>query len=148
MAHFAKINLENKVLTVLTLNNSDMTNINGIEEESIGQQYLQTHNHWPAHLWIQTSYNTQKNKHLSGGNPFRGNYAGIGFTWDPENQIFWPVKPYESWVKDLNTASWISPLGPMPELTQEQKNQINNGIMFYRYVWNEETQSWDLTSHS
>ena len=63
MAHFAKINLENKVLTVLTLNNSDMTDINGVEEESIGQQYLQIHNHWPAHLWIQTSYNTHKNKH-------------------------------------------------------------------------------------
>jgi hypothetical protein len=138
MAHFAKINLENKVLTVLTLNNSDMTDINGIEEESIGQQYLQTHNHWPAHLWIQTSYNTDKNKHLSGGNPFRGNYAGIGWTWSPNEQIFWRPKPYPSWIKDIENAHWKSPIGDAPQLTEEQKNN-----KLY-YDWNESNQVWEL----
>ena len=58
MAHFAKINNDKKVIAVLTLNNSDMLNVSGIEEELVGQQYLEKHNNWPAQMWIQTSYNT------------------------------------------------------------------------------------------
>jgi hypothetical protein len=65
-------------------------------------------------LWIKTSYNTLNNVHTNGGTPFRGNYAGIGFTWDSSNQIFWRQQPYNSWVKDLNTASWKSPIGDSP----------------------------------
>ena len=42
MAHFAKIGLNGKVLQVLTLNNSDMLNADGVEDESVGQQYLET----------------------------------------------------------------------------------------------------------
>jgi hypothetical protein len=58
MAHFAKINNDKKVIAVLTLNNSDMLNVSGVEEELVGQQYLEKHNNWPAQMWIQTSYNT------------------------------------------------------------------------------------------
>jgi hypothetical protein len=58
MAHFAKISENNEVLQYLTLNNSDMLNTDGVEDETVGQQYLEQHNNWPAHLWIQTSYNT------------------------------------------------------------------------------------------
>ena len=61
MAHFAKISEQNEVLAVLTLNDSDMLNDQGVETESVGQQYLEKNNHWPAHLWIQTSYNTHQN---------------------------------------------------------------------------------------
>ena len=66
MAHFAKISEDNIVLTVLTLNDSDCQNEEGVETESVGQAYLEKHNNWPAHLWIQTSYNTYGNKHRSG----------------------------------------------------------------------------------
>ena len=59
MAHFAKISETNEVLTVLTLNNSDMLNLENVETETVGQAYLEKHNNWPLHLWIQTSYNTQ-----------------------------------------------------------------------------------------
>ena len=58
MAHFAKISEENEVLTVLTVDNKDLLNDEGVETESVGQAYLEKHNNWPAHLWIQTSYNT------------------------------------------------------------------------------------------
>ena len=146
MAHFAKIGLNGKVLTVLTLNNSDMLNASGVEDESVGQQYLERHNNWPAQLWVQTSYNTINNTHRNGGIPFRGNYAGIGFTWDEENQIFWPKKPYESWIKDITTASWKSPVGDAPSLTEEQLNERANGTNYWAYVWNEEIKNWDLVS--
>ena len=99
MAHFAKLGANGKVIQVLTLNNSDMLNADGVEDETVGQQYLETHNNWPAQMWIQTSYNTVGGTHRNGGTPFRGNYAGIGYTWDEDDQIFWPKKPYASWVK-------------------------------------------------
>ena len=52
MAHFAKIDENNLVLSVSTLDDKDMLDDNGVPQESIGQQYLQTHNNWPSHLWI------------------------------------------------------------------------------------------------
>jgi hypothetical protein len=101
-------------------------------------------------MWIQTSYNTMNNKHSSGDNSkaFRGNYAGIGFEWDEDNQIFWPKKPYASWVKDITTATWKSPIGDAPALTAEQTSQNEAGTHRWSYVWNESGQSWDLTDHN
>jgi hypothetical protein len=152
MAHFAKITETNEVLQVLTLDNSDMLNADGVENETVGQQYLETHNNWPAHLWIQTSYNTLGNQHKDGGTPFRGNYAGIGYTWDEDDQIFWPKKPYTSWVKHNVSASWKSPLGDFPVLTEEQISQNTAGTHMWYYVWNEtayqadNTTGWELTN--
>ena len=151
MAHFAKITETNEVLQVLTLDNSDMLNADGVENETVGQQYLETHNNWPAHLWIQTSYNTSGNQHKDGGTPFRGNYAGIGYTWDEDNQIFWPEKPYASWVKHNASASWKSPLGDAPNLTDSQIAENTAGTHLWNYIWNEtsyqadNTTGWDLT---
>ena len=145
MAHFAKLGANGKVIQVLTLDNKDMLNADGVEDESVGQQYLETHNNWPAQMWIQTSYNTSGNQHNNGGTAFRGNYAGIGYTWDEDNQIFWPKKPYASWVKNTTTAQWESPIGDAPALTEEQTSQNEAGTNAWVYRWNESSQSWDLT---
>ena len=136
MAHFAKIGLNSKVIGVHVVDNKDLQNADGIEEEEIGRQYLERIHHWP--LWKQTSYNTSQNKHKLGGTPLRGNYAGTGFTYDEDNDIFWPPKPFASWVKDIATATWKSPIGDRPEVSAEQ-------IDTHYYVWNESGQSWDLT---
>ena len=146
MAHFAKLGANGKIIAVLTLDNKDMLNADGVEDESVGQHYLETHNNWPAQMWIQTSYNTSQNKHSSGDNSkaFRGNYAGINYTWDEDNQIFWPKKPYASWVQDTTTASWKSPIGDAPALTAEQESQNTAGTHSWGYNWNEEGQSCDL----
>ena len=148
MAHFAKLGSNGKVIQVLTLNNGDMLNADGVEDESVGQQYLETHNNWPAQMWIQTSYNTAGNQHKDGGTPLRGNYAGIGYEWDEDNQIFWPKKPYASWVKNITTAKWDSPIGDAPALTAEQTSQNEADTHSWRYNWNESGQSWDLTDES
>ena len=145
MAHFAKIGANGKVIAVLTCGNGDMLNADGVEDERVGQQYLERHNNWPAPMWIQTSYNTSNNQHNSGGTPLRGNYAGIGYEWDEDNQIFWPKSPYPSWVKDTATASWKSPIGDVPELTAEQTAQNEASTHSWVYNWNEAGQSWDLT---
>jgi len=145
MAHFAKLGANSRVIQVLTLNNSDMLNADSVEDESVGQQYLERHNNWPAQMWVQTSYNTTANTHRLGGTPLRGNYAGIGHTWDEDNQIFWPKSPYPSWVKDLATATWKSPIGDAPAFTAEQTSQNDAGTHKWHYAWNEAGQSWDLT---
>ena len=147
MAHFAKLGANGKVIQVLTLDNKDMLNADGIEDEAVGQQYLERHNNWPAQMWIQTSYNTSENKHNSGDDSkaFRGNYAGIGYSWDEDNNIFWSKKPYASWVKDTATASWKSPIGDAPALTAEQEEQTEADTHVWGYSWNEDNQSWDLS---
>ena len=151
MAHFAKLGSNSKIIQVLTLDNKDMLNGDGVEDESVGQQYLERHNNWPAQMWIQTSYNTQAGKHKLGGTPLRGNYAGKGYTWDVDNQIFWPQQPYPSWVKHIPSASWKSPIGDIPELTAEQiaqniaVDENTPPTNFWVYSWNESTTTWDLT---
>ena len=153
MAHFAKISENNEVLQVLVVDDKDLLNSNQQEDESVGQTYLETHNNWPAHLWIQTSYNTINNTHINGKTPLRGNYAGIGYTWDENNQIFWPIKPYASWVKHIASASWKSPLGDAPALTEEQTSQNEANTHRWFYVWNEtayqadNTTGWELVNH-
>ena len=143
MAHFAKLGSNSKVIQVLTLNNGDMLNADGVEDESVGQQYLERHNNWPAQMWIQTSYNTSAGTHKLGGTPLRGNYAGIGYTWDEDNNLFYGKKPYASWVLNTTDAQWHSPIGDAPALTAEQKADTENR---YSYDWNEEGQSWDLVT--
>ena len=145
MAHFAKIGMNGKVISVLTLNNGDMLNADGVEDESVGQQYLERHNNWPAQMWIQTSYNTAGGTHKLGGTALRGNYAGIGYIWDEDNNIFYPKKPYASWVLNTTTASWHSPIGDAPALTAEQQAQNEADTHRWGYAWNEANQSWDLT---
>ena len=143
MAHFAKMGMNGKVIQVLTMDNDKMLNADGVEDESVGQQWLERHNNWPAQMWIQTSYNTRNNTHNSGDNSkaFRGNYAGIGHIWDEDNNMFFPKKPYPSWVKDTSDAQWHSPIGDAPALTAEQEADTSN---VYTYIWNEDNQSWDL----
>jgi hypothetical protein len=148
MAHFAKLGINGKVIKVLTLDDKDMLNADGVQDESVGQQYLETHNNWPAEMWIQTSYNTINGQHKNGGTPLRGTYPATGYTWDEYNQIFWPKKPYASWVKHVESASWKSPIGDAPALTEEQTLQNQAGTHEWIYKWNEETRTWNLTNTS
>ena len=56
--------------------------------------------------WIQTSYNTRGNQHPE-GRPLRGNFAGIGFTYDREKDVFIPPKPEGDWTLDETTYLWV-----------------------------------------
>jgi len=150
MAHFAKLGANGKVIQVLTLNNDDMLNADGVEDEAVGQQYLEQHNNWPAQMWIQTSYNTSGGQHKNGGTPFRGNYAGIGYTWDEDDQIFWPKKPHTSWVKNTSTASWDAPI-TYPSVTDDGADPV---VWNWSISWNEtayqadNTKGWEGTKRN
>ncbi len=105
MAHFAKLGVNGKVIAVHGLDNDQMLNADNVEDESVGQQRLEQIHGWPSQMWIQTSYNTKGNKYYNAdgsegdqSKKLRGNYAGIGYTWDEDNQIFWSPRPYASWT--------------------------------------------------
>lgn len=79
-------------------------------------------------VWKRTSYNTQGGVHVLGGTPFRKNYAGIGYTYDPQRDAFIPPKPFPSWLLDDETCLWIPPVA-----------YINDGN---EYIWDESVTSW------
>ncbi len=68
--------------------------------------------------WIQTSYNTIGNQHTQGGTPLRGNYAGIGYTYDRENDVFYAPKPTENATLNTETWLWEVPESDLPEQPQ------------------------------
>lgn len=79
-------------------------------------------------LCKRTSYNTSGGVHLGGGTPFRKNYAGIGYTYDPQLDAFIPPKPFASWILDETTCLWAAPT-PMPTDGKQ-------------YSWDENTLAW------
>jgi len=83
-----------------------------------------------SQLCKRTSYNTTGGVHTGGGTPFRKNYAGIGYSYDPTRDAFVPPKPFNSWILNEDTCQWESPV-PRPEVEGKQ------------FFWNEATTSWD-----
>ena len=139
MAHYAKLGINSKVIAVHVVADKDCKNADGIEDEEVGRQFLERIHSWP--LWKQTSYNTSGNKHKSGDDSkaLRGNYAGIGMTYDEDNDLFLPKKPFVSWTLNVAEARWQSPIGDAPELSEEE-------MTTHRYEWNESTGAWDKTA--
>ena len=141
MAHFAKLGVNGKVLSVEVVADADCQGADGTEMESIGIDFLNKTHGWP--LWAKTSYNTSGNTHSSGDNSkaYRGNYAGIGYTWDEDNEIFWPVQPYASWTKDTSTASWVAPI-TYPSVTNDGADPV---VWQYTINWDESAYQADNT---
>ena len=108
MSHFARV--ENGLVVSVIVAEQDF-----IDTGAVG------------HGWIQTSYRTIGNQHPE-NRPFRGNYAGIGYTYDNANDVFIAPKPFNSWV--LNRSSWLwEPPVAMP----------TDGKM---YNWDEASLAW------
>jgi hypothetical protein len=76
MAHFAQIDNVSIVREVIVLSDNDCGGGNFPESEPIGQLFIASIG--LTGEWLQTSYNSN----------FRGLYAGIGYTYDPDLDIF------------------------------------------------------------
>ena len=117
MSHFAKV-VDGIVQEVLV-----------VEQDFIDEGHL-----GDPSLWIQTSINTRGNVHYGqDGNPddgiaLRGNYAGTGFTYDKENDVFYEPKSHPSWVLNTSTWTWETPI-PYPTDGKE-------------YYWDESLLTW------
>jgi hypothetical protein len=128
MASFAKIGLNGKVIEVLSIVNEVLHDSNGVEQESIGIDFLTKFTGWA--IWKQTSYNTKGGVHDKNGTPLRKNHAGIGYIYDEDRDAFIPPKYFNSWVLNEQTCLWEAPVA-MP----------NDGN---KYTWNESTLTWDI----
>lgn len=121
MAHFAKLDNNNIVVSVEVINN-DVLLVDGVESEQAGIDFLTSlygHSNWK-----QTSYNKS----------FRKNYASEGFIYDQARDAFYPKQPFPSWVLDEDTCTWNAPT-PTPE---------GDGLTPYK--WDEESLSWIVQS--
>jgi hypothetical protein len=111
MSHFAKV-VDGKVTQVI------------VAEKEFFDTFVDT----SPGTWIQTSYNTHGNQHPE-GRPLRGNYAGIGYTYDSTNDVFYASQPFPSWI--LSNTTWLwSP--PVAYPTDGKK-----------YKWNEAIINWE-----
>lgn len=117
MAHFAKI-INNIVEEIIAISDNDCCGGVFPDSEICGQNFIKKLG--LDGTWKQTSYN----------NNFRKKYAGIGFTYDEEQDIFISPKPFDSWIFDDNEQDWVAPI-PFP----------NDGN---KYDWNEDDQEWVL----
>lgn len=108
MAHFAQIDENNIVTNVVVVDDS---------QEHRGHEFLSNDLGFGGR-WERTSYNTFGNQHRLGGQPFRKNFACIGYKYDEARDAFIPPQPYPSWTLDEETCLWQAPK-PFP--TDESK---------------------------
>lgn len=120
MAHYAFLD-ENNIVTEVIV---------GKDEDQDGGNWEVRYGDIRGQTCKRTSYNTADNTHKEDGTAFRGNFAGIGYTYDAENDVFISPQPFPSWVKTDNNCGWKAPV--------DYPDDDN------LYVWNEETTSWDL----
>ena len=119
MSHFAKVT-DGKVVQVI------------VAEKEFFDTFVDS----SPGTWLQTSYNTRGGVHYGqdgnpdGGVALRGNYAGIGYTYDATNDVFYAPQPYPSWTLNNTTWIWESPV-PIP--TDDKP-----------YQWDETTKNWIL----
>ena len=119
MSHFAKI-CDGKVIQVIV---AEPEFFDTFVDSSPGQ-------------WLQTSYNTRGGVHYGAdGQPdsgvaLRGNYAGIGYTYDHVNDVFYAPQPHASWTLSQTTWLWEPPVAYPAD-----------GKL---YIWDEPTVSWKL----
>jgi len=119
MAHFAEIGLNNAVLRVVVVNNAELLDGNGVEQESLGVDFCRD---LFGGTWAQTSYN---------GN-IRKNFAVKGSTYDSTRNAFIPPKPFASWTLNETTCRWQAPAS-YPDDGQQ-------------YFWDEDSTSWELVT--
>lgn len=122
MAHYAFLNEENIVTEVIV----------GKDENNGGIDWESHYGDIRGQVCKRTSYNTYGGVHLTGGTPFRKNYAGVGYTYDETRDAFIPLQPYDSWTLNESSCLWEAPIDYPTDGQQ--------------YTWNEETTSWEITT--
>ena len=151
MAHFAKLDENNKVVKVVVVSNK-VTTPDGVNEDGqLGIDFLS--NLLGDAVWKQTSYN----------NNFHKQFAGMGYTYNDSNNVFIVPKPFPSWTLD-ESHDWQPPVSrPDIKYFWDENNKaiqvvvVSNEITTpdivhphlhlsrpdVTYFWNESDQSWD-----
>jgi hypothetical protein len=111
MAHYTFLN-ENNIVTEVIVGIDETELIEGLHPE----------------IWYG-NFRNQTCKRTSYNNNYRKNYAGIGYTYDPERDAFIAPKPFTKWVLNEETCRWEA---PTPYPTDDK-----------RYVWNDNRTEWE-----
>jgi hypothetical protein len=111
MAHYAFLD-ENNIVTEVIVGRDEDEVVDGISdwEQYYGNERNQT--------CKRTSYNSNIRKH----------FAGIGYSYNQELDAFIPPKPFDSWILDEESCSWVAP-----------KEKPDNETLYY---WDEESLDW------
>ena len=113
--------------------------VNGFVGRNEGEDGVDWEQYYSAK---RTSYNTRGGVHYDPdtnepsadqSKAFRKNYAGLGYIYDEVRDAFIPPQPYPSWTLNESTCLWDAPV-PYPD-----DNQM--------YLWNEDTQQWDVVDN-
>ena len=117
---------------------------NGVVEQviSASQDFIDSYVSTEPGEWVKTSYNTRGGVHYARdengqiteasedqSKALRKNYAGVGYIYDVDRDAFYEPQPFPSWTLNETTCQWEAPVA-YPDDGE-------------KYVWNEETQSWD-----
>jgi hypothetical protein len=133
MAHFAELDINNKVLRVNVACNIDIQNNGGEQSEQAAEHFKKVSPLSENGVkWVQTSYN----------NNFRKQYAAINYTYDSIKDKFIRPQPYQSWSLD-NNDDWQAPISYPITYTLNLTN-LDGTQKQDPYIWNEVNQSWDL----
>lgn len=103
MAHFAQLDENNVVINVVKVADYVIVDENGNESEQLGIDYLKSI--IGGYKWVQTSYN----------NNIRHQYAAIGGVYHEDLDVFFPRKPYNSWIMDETVFDWVAPVSKPEE---------------------------------
>jgi hypothetical protein len=173
MAHFAKMDENNTVIRVYVVSNSIITDSNGNEQESLGQEFLRKL-YKNNNIYLKCSYNTKGGKYYSPNDgitdgtkldpdqskAFRGWYPSIGFTYDSINNRFIPAKVFENSKFNEEYLIW-EPLIDYPSITTygdgtseyiiefnyQQNKYIGTDELLNKFEWVPETSSWVSTAN-
>jgi hypothetical protein len=135
MAHFAKIDENNIVETVIVVSNESCGNLEFPESEPIGQAFIASIG--LEGNWKQTSYNTSGNQHSYGKTPFRGNYASIGSIYDPIHDAFYDQQISQHAVLNTLNFQWVLPFNDSTQSLEPNES----------WKWDEETGSWVILQY-
>ena len=124
MAHFAELNSSKEVLRVIVVSNTDV-DANGGDQHADAETFVTTIVPYGTGgvAWKQTSYN----------NNFRKQYAGIGYSYDSDKDVFINPQPYPSWSLDSNN-DWEAPI--------TYPNNVEIGGLTVFTSWDEDNTQW------
>jgi hypothetical protein len=164
MAHFAKLDENNKVIHVSKVKDNECVDADGVETDEQGQNFLRFVRKEPNAVWKRCSYNTTFGNHsIDQSKAFRGNFPSINYTYDETLDIFVPPKPYPSWVlytgedtDQIRKYSWQPPVVYVgnPDGTNTPYystwDELQGTWTAYmandnetQYIWNNETSAWE-----
>jgi hypothetical protein len=125
MAHYALINADNIVVQVITGVDENIVQIDldGTQVGGSSESWEKYYSSLPWHEGLfckRTSYN--KN--------IRANYAGVGYKYDSDFDVFIPPQPYASWKLNYTDFNWYAPI--------EKPEPIDG----YVWKWSEINKEW------